>query len=324
MSTQTEEALSFRPVLRQLQEVTQTKAQLNLERLAKNYEDQQFRMVQWQEDQWTRMAEQMDTTFRKVLSQRSQADLVKLLPWFLSNADISSADPTCSVSEALTSITMWQFEGTASPASMSSPACRVSTPPPVLFVSDIQAAGTPVWQPFFALAPGLKHKMGLLPWQHTLRSKLQEGLCWHWGRQHQQWAQYSTHPPNSQPTAQSNQNLSFVHLSSSPVKVATDPDDRLAVEDLGSTIDHDRDSVVELSGGWCQPEWQQVRFKQWLTGKCCWLWSQVSNWKLPHMFRYWRGGHQLCPQKVPEESLDLLQHCQGLHLIRGPAETNWW
>ena len=94
MITQTEEVLGFSLALRQLQEVTQAKAQvewrlaLKLEGLAKNYEDQQFRMVQEQEDQdqWTRMAEQMDTTFREVLSQMIQSDVVRLLPWFLSAA----------------------------------------------------------------------------------------------------------------------------------------------------------------------------------------------------------------------------------------------
>ena len=69
VSMQTEEALSFSPALRQLQEATQARSQLQrrlvleLEELAKNYEDIWFRMVQEQEDQWTRMAEQMDTTF---------------------------------------------------------------------------------------------------------------------------------------------------------------------------------------------------------------------------------------------------------------------
>ena len=92
VSLQTEEALCFSLALRQLQEVTQAKTQfehmlaLKLEGLAKNYEDKQFRMVQRQEDQKTRMAEQMDTTFREVLSQMSQADVVRPLPWFLSAA----------------------------------------------------------------------------------------------------------------------------------------------------------------------------------------------------------------------------------------------
>ena len=50
------------------------------------------------------MAEQMDTTFREVLSQMSQANLARLLPWFLSAAAKSSVGPMHSVSEALTAI----------------------------------------------------------------------------------------------------------------------------------------------------------------------------------------------------------------------------
>ena len=75
-----------------------------------NYEDQQFRMVQEQEDQQTRLAEEMDTTFREVLSQISQADLVRLFPWFLSTTAKSSTGPICSVSEALTAITTSELE----------------------------------------------------------------------------------------------------------------------------------------------------------------------------------------------------------------------
>ena len=40
----------------------------------------------------------------------------------------------------------------------------------------------------------------------------------------------------------------LINLPSSPVKVAADPDDRFAMEALGSTIDCDRGSVVEISG----------------------------------------------------------------------------
>ena len=72
---QTEEALSFSLALRQLQEATQAKAKLEqglalkLAGLAKDYEKQWFRVVQQQEDKWAKMAEQMDTAFREVLSQ---------------------------------------------------------------------------------------------------------------------------------------------------------------------------------------------------------------------------------------------------------------
>ena len=63
MSMQTEEVLNFSLALWQLQEGTQAKAQLEwrlvlkLEWLSKNYEDKQFRMVQEEEDQQTRMTE---------------------------------------------------------------------------------------------------------------------------------------------------------------------------------------------------------------------------------------------------------------------------
>ena len=150
MSMQTDEALSFSLALRQLQEVTLAKAQLEwrlalkMEGLAKNYEDQQLKMVQAQEDQWNRMAEQMDTNFREVLSQMSQANLVRLLPQFLSTAAKSIAGPTCSVSEALTSATTSELEGTAASVSMSSPACGVNSLPPAPPTSDIPGTGTPV------------------------------------------------------------------------------------------------------------------------------------------------------------------------------------
>ena len=142
---QTEEAFSFSLALRQLQEATQAKAQLEwrlalkLEGLAKNYEDQQFRMLQEQEDQWTRMAEQMDNTFREALSQMSQTDMVKLLPWFFSAIARSGAGPTCSVSEALTAVTTSELQGTTTPLSMRSPAHRVSNLHPVPPASDILA-----------------------------------------------------------------------------------------------------------------------------------------------------------------------------------------
>ena len=100
----------------------------------------------------------METTFRVVLSQMSQANSVSLLPWFLSAAAKYGPGPACSVSEALTSVTTSEHEGTTAPASMSSPAHRLSTLPPVPPALDITAAGTPVGQPFFTVALGLKHK----------------------------------------------------------------------------------------------------------------------------------------------------------------------
>ena len=118
------------------------------------------------------MAEQMDTTFREVLSQMSQANSVRLLPWFLPTTAKSSAGPVHSVSEALTTImqpradtpmddTTPELKGTTALACTSSPAYWVSTPPPVLPVPDILATGTPVGLPFL-LALSLKHKT----WDH--------------------------------------------------------------------------------------------------------------------------------------------------------------
>ena len=126
-------------------------------------------MVQKEEGQWTRMAEQMDTKFREVLSLMSQANLMRFLPWFPSTATKSGAGPTCPVSEALTAImqlradtpvddTTEELKDTTAPASTSSLACQVGTLPPVLSILDILAARTPVGHPFFTLAFCLKHK----------------------------------------------------------------------------------------------------------------------------------------------------------------------
>ena len=189
-SAQTEEVLSFSLALRQLQEATQAKAQLEwwlalkVEGLTKNYEDQQFRMVQKQEGQWTRMAKEMYTTFSEVLSQMRQTDLVRLLPLFLSTAAKSSAGPARSVSEALTAVTHAELKGTTASVSTSSPACRVSTLPPGLLTLDILTTNTPVGHLFFALTLSLKYKKwDCSPWLHTWRSKWQDSPCWHWGRQ---------------------------------------------------------------------------------------------------------------------------------------------
>ena len=116
------------------------------------------------------MAEQVDTTLREVLSQMSQANLVRLFPWFLSATANPSAGPICSVSEALATVmqprmdapadnTTSGFEGYLAPVSMCSPVYQASTPPPlVLPVLDILAAGIPIGLPFFKLAIGPKHK----------------------------------------------------------------------------------------------------------------------------------------------------------------------
>ena len=193
-SGQTKEVLSFSLALRQLQEATQAKAEiewgltLKLEVVTKNYEDQQFRMVQKKEDQWTRVVEQMDTTFREVLSKMSQANLVGLLPWFLSTAAKSGVGPACSVSEALTAIlhprvdapmddTTLELEDTTVQASMSSPTHPVSTPPPALPTSDIPATGTPVGHLFFALTLSLKYKKWDCSSNNTPESQSSKRAC---------------------------------------------------------------------------------------------------------------------------------------------------
>ena len=202
-------------------------------------------MVHGQEDQQTGMTEQMDTTFREVLSKMSQADSMRHLWWFLSAASRSCAGPTCSVSGELTSITTLELEGTAAPRwaawHLGSALCL-----------QFPLHQTP-WQPAFqlgnhsfALAPGLKCKKqdcspGSIPeGQSSKRAHAgtEEGSisCGHGTLPIQPVASHS--PKQQEPE--------LVNLPSNPVKVATDPDDRLAVEASGNTIDHDRDSVVEV------------------------------------------------------------------------------
>ena len=84
---------------------------------------------------------------------------------------------------------------------MSSPACQASTSPtPVHPMLDILATSTPVKAPIPCAHQWVQTQdAGTLPWQHTWRSKWQEGLCWYWGRQHQQCAQHSTDSAGSQP-----------------------------------------------------------------------------------------------------------------------------
>ena len=170
-----------------------------------------------------------------------------LPPWFLSAIAKSGAGPTCSVSEALTPITTSELEGTTAPVSMSSLTCRVITPPPVLPTLDILASGTPVGQPFFAFALGLKHKKwdcspGSTP---EGQSSKKAHACTKDGSISSghstlpiQWvASHSSEQPEPE----------LVYFPYSPVKAAADPNDRLAAEALGSTIDCDRDSMVEVS-----------------------------------------------------------------------------
>ena len=82
----------------------------------------------------------------------SKANLVRLLPCCLSTTAMSGAGPACSVSEALTVIMPYQ----------------VSTPPPVLPVSNIPATSTPVGPQFLAHhLQSQAQEMGLLPWLNT-------------------------------------------------------------------------------------------------------------------------------------------------------------
>ena len=119
-------------------------------------------MAQDKEDQWDRM--------RNVLSQMSQDNSARLLPWFLSTAANPSAGAIHSLSEAHAIVvqtragapandTTPKFKGSQAPIVMSSPTHPGSTPPPlVLSMSDIPAAITPVGQSFFMLPVSPKHK----------------------------------------------------------------------------------------------------------------------------------------------------------------------
>ena len=130
---------------------------------------------------------------------------------------------------------------------MSSPACRVSTPPPVPPASDILAAGTPVGKLFFTLSFGLKQKKWDCSPASTPEGQNGKGACTGTdeggissGHSTLPIQLVASHSPK-QPWPE------LVNLPSSPVKVATNPNDRLATEALGSTTDSDRDSVVEVS-----------------------------------------------------------------------------
>ena len=101
MGSQTEGALSFNTALRWLHAVIQARAQLEWE------------SAQNQEDQQAKMAERVDTTFREVLSQMSQVDLVRLLNWFLSITANPGTGPVCSVSKALIKVTQPRADASA-------------------------------------------------------------------------------------------------------------------------------------------------------------------------------------------------------------------
>ena len=130
---------------------------------------------------------------------------------------------------------------------MSSPAHRVSTWPPVTLALDIPAAGTPVGQLLFAHTLGLKCK----EWDCSPGSppEGQSGKRAHSGTEEgsissrcpslpiHPVASHSSKPPEPE----------LINLPSSSVKAATDSNNWLTVEALGSTIDCDRDSVVEVT-----------------------------------------------------------------------------
>ena len=152
------------------------------------------------------------------------------------------------MSEALTTITTSELEGTTALALTSIPACRASTLPPVPLASDILAAGTPVRQPFFTLTFALKCKEQ--DCSHGSTPGDQSGKRAHAGTEKGSISSGHSTLSIQLVTSHSPKQLEpeLINLPSSPFKVATDPYDRLVAEASGSTIGHDTDSVVEVSG----------------------------------------------------------------------------
>ena len=112
---------------------------------------------------------------------------------------------------------------------------------------DILAASTPVGHPFFALAISPKHKkLDCFPNSTTGQS----GKRAHAGTEAASTSSGCSTPPIQPSVSHSSEQPEpkLVNFPSSSVKAVTDPNDGLAAEDLGSTVDHDRDSVVEVSG----------------------------------------------------------------------------
>ena len=118
----------------------------------------------------------------------------------------------------------------------------VSTPPPVLPILDIPATGTQVRHPFFALTLGLKHKK--LDCSPSSTPEGQSSKWAHTGTEEGSISSGHSTLPIQQVFIHSPEQLKpqLVNLSSSPVK----PNDSLAAEAFGSTIDHDRDYAVEV------------------------------------------------------------------------------
>ena len=185
----------------------------------------------------------MDTSFRDVLSQLSQADSVRPLPWFLSASARSSVGPTHVVSETLTTImqpradafmdTTPEPEGTTALVPPSSPACRVSTPPLALHIPDILATGTPVWQPFIALTLGLKHKK--LDQSPCSTPENHSGKRADAGTKEGSISSGHSTPPIQLMASCSPKYLDpgLIDLPSSPVKAITTSNERLATEVSG-------------------------------------------------------------------------------------------
>ena len=197
------------------------------------------------------MTQQVDTNFREVLSQMSQANLVRLFPWFLSAMASSTAGPLCSVSEAFTTsmqprvdapmedITP-ELKDTTAPASMSSPACWASTlPPPAL-----PGQWHPSWAPILHAHHQFQtQNVGLLPQLCTWMSKWQEGYA---GTKEASISSGCSTLPIQLAASHSPTNLSPSSSISPPVK------SRLPLTlTMGwpqRPVDHDRDSAVEASG----------------------------------------------------------------------------
>ena len=122
----------------------------------------------------------------------------------------------------------------------------------------------------------------------------QEGPCWDQGSLCQQWAQHSTCPSQVQqqhPTQSASSQPQFwptwawAHWF--PLQSSTGCCWPQWWGGCGGLGEHWRPWQRLCGGG---KQWWWVRFRQWLTWECCWLWSQVSNQELPHVFRYWGGS----------------------------------
>ena len=216
--------------------------------------------AQKQEDQQARMTEQVDITFREVLYQMGQVNLVRVPPWFLSIATKPRVDLICPVMQqrvdASVADTTPEIKGSQAPTSTSSPDYWANTlPPPVLPMSGIPTASTPVGQPFLALKLLPSTGGGTTLQQHTWQSIWQEGPHWDWWCQHQQGMQHSAYPVQNreQQTALATSHSfdllepKLIDLPFSPVKDTTDPNDGVAEEASRSTGDCGRDSTLGVS-----------------------------------------------------------------------------